>query len=189
MDFQKDIGNCLAVLLSGGIILYPTDTVWGLGCDATNPQAVQKIYMLKQRQESKSMIVLLAEEREILKYVAEADLSVFNYLANTTRPTTVIYNGALGMADNLIAPDGSIAIRIVQDEFCRNLIKRLKKPLVSTSANISGQPAPPNFQAIDPYISGGVDYIVQYRQNDITPAQPSVIIRWNKDGSITTLRK
>lgn len=188
MDFQEDIENCLKVLQTGGIILYPTDTVWGLGCDATNPQAVQKIYSLKQREESKSMIVLVAEEREVIKYVAQTDLSVFDYLAGATRPTTVIYRDAIGMADNIIAPDGSIAIRIVKDEFCRHLIKRLKRPLVSTSANISGQQSPGTFQAIDPTILQGVDYVVQYRQDDTVPAQPSTIVRWNPDGTITVLR-
>lgn len=189
MDFITDVEHCLRVLQSGGIILYPTDTIWGLGCDATDPGAVQKIYRLKQREESKSMIVLLAEERDVIRYVAQPDLRVFDYLDETTRPTTVIYKGAIGMADNLIAPDGSIAIRIVKDEFCRHLIKRLKKPLVSTSANISGQPAPAFFHAIAPAIVAGADYVVQYRQNDTTAAQPSAVIRWNDDGTITELRK
>ncbi len=189
MDFTTDVEQCLPTLQSGGIILYPTDTVWGLGCDATNPRAVQKIYRLKQREASKSMIVLLAEERDVIRYVAQPDLSVFDYLDETTRPTTVIYKGAIGIADNLIAPDGSIAIRIVKDEFCRHLIKRLKKPLVSTSANISGQPAPAFFNAIAPAIISGVDYVVRYRQNDTTTAQPSAVIRWNDDGTITELRK
>lgn len=189
MDFTTDVEHCLPVLQSGGIILYPTDTVWGLGCDATNPRAVQKIYQLKQREASKSMIVLLAEERDVIRYVAQPDLRVFDYLDETTRPTTVIYQGAIGLADNLIASDGSIAIRIVKDEFCRHLIKRLKKPLVSTSANISGQPAPASFHAIAPEMIAGVDYVVQYRQNDTAAAQPSAVIRWNDDGTVTELRK
>lgn len=189
MNFQEEVEKCLSVLQSGGIILYPTDTIWGIGCDATNAQAVHKIYELKQREESKSMIVLLADEREVIKYVAQADLRVFDYLASTTRPTTVIYQDAIGMAENLIAPDGSIAIRIVKDEFCKHLIKRLKKPLVSTSANISGQPAPSGFQSICKAIVHGVDYVVRYRQNDLSPAQPSVIVRWKNDGSMETIRK
>lgn len=189
MNFTEDINRCLQVLQEGGVILYPTDTVWGLGCDATNPEAVQKIYKIKQREESKSMIVLLAEERDVIKYVAQADLKVFDYLEETTKPTTVIYQGAVGMAHNLIAADGSIAIRIVQDDFCRHLVKRLRKPLVSTSANISGKPAPAFFGEIAPEIIAAADYVVQYRQQDVHKAQPSAVIRWNNDGTITEIRK
>ena len=189
MNFTTDVEHCLQVLQAGGVILYPTDTVWGLGCDACNVMAVQKIYQIKQREETKSMIVLLTEEREVIKYVAQPDLSVFDYLDETTKPTTVIYKGAIGMASNLIAPDGSIAIRIVKDAFCRHLIKRLRKPLVSTSANISGQPAPALFSAINPAITAAADYVVQYRQNDTSIAQPSAVIRWNDDGTVTVLRK
>src|SRR5690349_4409775 len=137
-DFETDIEHCLDVLEQGGIILYPTDTVWGIGCDATDTTAVQKIYALKARPDSKSMIVLVAEEKDILKYVASPDIAVFDYLQKTNKPTTVIYDGAISLADNLIAADGSIAIRIVRDKFCRHLIKRFRKPIVSTSANISG---------------------------------------------------
>lgn len=189
MNFADDIENCLRVLLSGGIILYPTDTVWGIGCDATNERAVQKIYDIKQRQETKAMIVLLADERDIFQYVAQPDPAVFDYLENATRPTTVIYEGAIGMAENLIAEDGSIAIRLVKDEFCRHIIKRLRKPLVSTSANISGQPAPANFSSIDPQIINASDYVVQYKREDERKAQPSSIIKWNNNGTVTVIRE
>lgn len=189
MNFTEDVENCLSVLQSGGVILYPTDTVWGLGCDATNAKAVQKIYSIKQREETRAMIVLLADEREIYQYVAQPHPAVFDYLENTVKPTTVIYNGALGMADNLIPEDGSIAIRLVKDEFCRHLIKRLRRPLVSTSANISGQPAPANFYAIDPQIINASDYVVQYRRNDEQKAVPSSIIKWNDDGSVIVIRE
>lgn len=189
MNFTEDVENCLKVLQSGGIILYPTDTIWGLGCDATNEAAVQKIYSIKQRQESKAMIVLLADERDIFQYVAHPDPAVLDYLENTTKPTTVIYNGALGMADNLIAEDGSIAIRLVQDDFCRHLIKRLRKPLVSTSANISGQPSPTGFRSIDDEIKQACDYVVQYRRDDEKKAQPSSIIKWNDNGTVTVIRE
>lgn len=188
MSFTEDIEHCLDVLRSGGIILYPTDTVWGLGCDATNEAAVKKIFSIKQREETKALIVLLADEREIIKYVAQPDLRVFDYLQTVTQPTTVIYKGAIGMADNLIASDGSIAIRLVQDEFCRHLIKRFKKPIVSTSANISGQTAPSFFSGIDNVIKQSVDYIVKYRQDDETIRQPSSVILWNDDGSVIKLR-
>lgn len=188
MLFLNDIDNCLNVLKEGGVILYPTDTVWGLGCDATNPDAVQKIFNIKRRAESKALIVLLADERDIITYVAHPDPAVFDYLEQTTRPTTVIYKGAIGMADNLIAEDGSIAIRLVRDEFCRHLIKRFRKPLVSTSANISGAPAPPHFAAISTEIIDAVDYVVQYRRDDMTVKEPSSLILWNNDGTVTVLR-
>lgn len=188
MNFSDDVDNCLEVLQKGGVILYPTDTVWGLGCDATNAEAVKKIARIKQRAEAKTMIVLMAEEREIIKYVAAPDLSVFDYLQETERPTTVIYHGAMGVASNLIAEDGSIAIRLIKDDFCRHLIKRLRKPLVSTSANISGKPAPPYFRRIDKTILDAVDYVVQYRQNDEQEGQPSALIQWNEDGTVTVIR-
>lgn len=189
MNFREDIKHCLQVLQAGGVILYPTDTVWGLGCDATNPEAVRKIFAIKQREESKSMIILLVEERDVIKHTAQADLRVFDYLKETAKPTTVIYQGAIGVADNLIADDGSIAIRIVNDEFCRHLIKRLRKPLVSTSANISGEPTPVSFGEIDPKIISAVDYVVQYRQEDTHKTRASAVIRWNTDGTITEVRK
>ena len=188
MEFEKDIENCLEVLRKGGLILYPTDTVWGIGCDATNENAVAKIYKLKKRNDEKAMIVLVADERDIMQYVAAPDLSLFDYLETTTKPTTVIYEGALGFADNLVAPDGSIAIRICKDEFCRHLLKRFRKPIVSTSANISGMPAPKTFQEIGDEIKNGVDYIVNHRQQDNVHAQPSSLIRWD-NGRVTILRE
>ncbi|HXL56489.1 MAG TPA: Sua5/YciO/YrdC/YwlC family protein, partial [Chitinophagaceae bacterium] len=123
MSFGIDIEQCLEVLKQGGTILYPTDTIWGIGCDATNDLAVEKIIALKQRPSEKSFVVLAASERDILKYVAAPDLAVFDYLENTEKPTTVIYEHALGLAENAIAEDGSVAIRICRDEFCRHLIK------------------------------------------------------------------
>jgi L-threonylcarbamoyladenylate synthase len=176
--FDSEVEGALAVLRSGGTILYPTDTVWGLGCDATNKEAVQKIYRLKKRQDNKTMIVLMADERELMQYVAAPDLSVFDFIQQQTRPTTVIYEGALGLADNLVANDGSIAIRIVQDDFCRHLIKRLRKPIVSTSANISGAITPKTFSEISEEIKTGVDYVVRWRQDDEQTSQPSQILRW-----------
>ena len=188
MSFENDILQCLEVLHAGGLILYPTDTIWGIGCDATNEEAVAKIYALKQRSDEKSMIVLLADERSIIKYVAQPDLAVFDHLQQAVKPTKVIYDGAIGLAENLVGKDGSIAIRIVQDEFCRHLVKRFQKPLVSTSANISGQPSPANFSGISAEIKNGVDYIVQHRRDDNTISVPSAIIKWNGDGSLTIIR-
>ncbi|MEE6185668.1 Threonylcarbamoyl-AMP synthase [Mycovorax composti] len=188
MVFEADIKKCIEVLQSGGTILYPTDTVWGIGCDATNPEAVSKVYALKKRDDSKALIVLVASERDILHHTASVDLGLFDYLDTVSKPTTVIYEHGLGFADNLLAEDGSIAIRICKDEFCRALIKRFGKPIVSTSANISGEPTPSQFAAINEPIKNGVDYVVQYRQDDNSPAQPSSIIRWN-DGTPEIIRK
>jgi L-threonylcarbamoyladenylate synthase len=188
IDFENDINNCLGVLREGGTILYPTDTIWGIGCDATNTKAVKKIYQLKKRADEKAMIVLVAEEREVLQYVASPDLRVFDYLQQISKPTTVIYDGAIGFADNLINNYGTVAIRICKDEFCKHLIKRFRKPIVSTSANISGEPAAKQFSEITGEIKKNVDYVVKYRQLDNTLAEPSSIIKWNKDGTITTVR-
>ena len=188
MNFENDILKCLEVLKTGGLILYPTDTVWGIGCDATNETAVDKIYKLKRRSDEKALIVLVADERDIMQHVAAPDLSLFDHLEKTTKPTTVVYEGALGFADNLIAKDGSIAIRICKDEFCRYLIKRFRKPIVSTSANISGLPSPKFFKEIGDEIKNGVDHVVKYRQDDEKIAEPSSLIKWD-NGKITVLRE
>ncbi|MEO5892502.1 MAG: L-threonylcarbamoyladenylate synthase [Ferruginibacter sp.] len=189
IPFTNDIEQCLLVLSSGGIILYPTDTIWGIGCDATNEVAVDKIFSLKKRPLNKNMIILLAEERDILTYVTQPDLQIFDYIKGISKPVTVIYEGATGLADNLVNEDGSIGIRIVNDPFCRHLVKRFRKPIVSTSANISGYPSPALFTDIDVEIKNGVDYIVQHRQDDVFTAPPSAIIRWNKNGIPTIIRK
>ena len=187
-NFETDITQALEVLRRGGVILYPTDTVWGLGCSATDEEAISRIYRIKNRDDSKSLIILAGEERDILKHVAAPDLRVFDFIQQQTKPTTIIFDQAIGLPANLIASDGSIAIRIVKDEFCRHLIKRLRMPLVSTSANISGQPTPQTFDQISPAIKQQVDYIVHYRQEDTTPAQPSQIIKWNNNGEHIVIR-
>ncbi len=187
MDFEADIEPCLQVLNAGGLILYPTDTVWGIGCDATNEAAVAKVYQLKNRSDKKAMIVLVPDERDILKYVASPDLRLFDYLQEHTKPTTVVYDGAIGFADNLVSEDGSIAIRICEEPFCKHLLKRFRKPIVSTSANISGQPSAPIFSAITNEIKQGVDYVVRYRQDDNKAASPSSLIKW-KNGEVIVLR-
>jgi len=189
LEFENDILKCLEVLRKGGSILYPTDTIWGIGCDATNGDAVKKIFTMKGRPGEKSMIVLVADEKEILRHVAQPDLAVFDYLKTVKKPTTVIYDGAIGFADNLIGKDGSIAIRVCKDEFCKHLIKRFRKPIVSTSANISGEPPPTNFSAISDKIKNNVDYVVQHRQNDPLKVESSAVIKWNKDGTIDILRR
>lgn len=185
--FEQDLVAALETLRNGGIILYPTDTVWGIGGDATDPNVVKKIYQLKNRADQKAMVVLVAEERDILQYVAAPDMEVFNYLDQCQKPTTVIYEGALGLAPNLLAQDGSVGIRICKDAFCRHLIKRFRKPLVSTSANISGEKSPANFQEIPELIKEGVDYVVQWRQNETEEAEASSVIRWDH-GKIEVIR-
>ena len=186
--FEDDISAAMPVLRNGGLILYPTDTIWGIGCDATDEAAVQKVFALKKRSESKSLVVLLADARDLLHYVANPRPDMADMIAGFTRPTTVIYEGALGLAPNVISEDGSIAIRIVKDDFCRHLIKRLRKPLVSTSANISGAPSPARFSEVSEAIRNGVDYVVKYRQEEAAASTASRIIRVQKDGSIAIIR-
>lgn len=187
-DFEPDIKRSVEILSNKGVILYPTDTVWGLGCDATDDEAVAKIYNIKKRSDSKALIVLAATERDVMQYTAAVDLSLFDFLGETEKPTTVIYEHGIGFADNLLADDGSIAIRIAKDEFCRALIKRFGKPIVSTSANLSGEPTPANFSQISDGLKSSVDYIVNYKQDDETSATPSSIIKWS-DGEVLYIRK
>lgn len=187
--FEQQVEAALDVLREGGIILYPTDTIWGVGCDATNEDAVRKIYTLKQRSDSKSMVILLADEREVFQYAAAPDPDVFDFIEGQDRPTTIVFEHAIGLPDNLIAEDGSVAIRLVRDEFCRHLVKRLRKPIVATSANISGHPSPAFFAEVDERIRKGVDHVVAWRQDDRTPSQASQIIRWRNDGTTEILRR
>lgn len=188
MLIQNELEACLPVLHSGGLILYPTDTVWGIGCDATNEKAVAKIYTLKNRNEAKSMIILLGNENDILKYTDQPNLTVFDYIKGANKPVTVIYSKAKNLAKNLINADGSIGIRIVKDDFCKRLITAFGKPLVSTSSNVSGYPAPGIFNDIDIKIKSGVDYIVQHRQDEVETASPSTVIKINDDGSYSIIR-
>jgi L-threonylcarbamoyladenylate synthase len=188
LEFEQDILHCLEVLGRGGIILYPTDTIWGIGCDATNPDAVNRIFRLKHRDATKSMIVLVADHRDVNRYTSQVHPFITEYLEKAIVPTTVIYEGAVGLAENLIAEDGTIAIRIVREDFCRHLIKRFRKPLVSTSANRSGIESPKNFAEISDEIIGGVDYAVKYRRKDDTMTRPSTLIRFDKNGKLILLR-
>jgi L-threonylcarbamoyladenylate synthase len=189
LEFEKDLAQCLKVLHEGGTILYPTDTIWGIGCDATNPAAVKKIYDIKQRPESKSMIVLMADPRDINRYISRPDPQVFDYLQRVERPTTIIYEGAVGLATNLVGVDGSIGIRVVSEVFCRHLIRRFRKPVVSTSANISGAASPSHFGEIAAEVRTAVDYVVEYRQGDRHPAAASMVVRFNSRGEMQVLRK
>lgn len=184
----QEIENAVKVLQTGGILLYPTDTIWGIGCDALMEGAVQKVYQLKNRSDHKSLIILLAEPKAIFNYVAAPPPDIIDLLQSFDRPTTVIYGGALGLPDNLIGEDGSIGIRITRDSFCKRLIKKLGHPIVSTSANTSGRPSPKSFMDIEPVIKNGVDYIVNYRREEDSEKIPSKIIRIFSDGRQDVIR-
>lgn len=186
---NTEINKTLQIIEDGGIILYPTDTIWGIGCDATNAVAIKKIYDLKQRDDSKSLIILLAEAKDIFQYVANPHPDIIHIIKTFDRPTTVIYEQAIGLPDNLVNKDGSIAIRITKDPFCKSLIKRLRKPLISTSANISGQPSPQAFDQIEDAIKNGVDYIVDHRKEERNDVPPSRILKILSDGSINVIRE
>lgn len=184
-----DINKALDVLKKGGIILFPTDTIWGIGCDATNSNAVARIYALKQREETKSMLVLADNADRILRYVKEVPEMAWQLLEVNDQPMTIIYPGAINLAANLINSDKTIGIRITNDQFCQKLISRLNRPIVSTSANISGQPSPALFDEISEEIKDGVDYVVKWRQDDMTKRPPSQIIKLGPGGEIEILRK
>lgn len=188
VDFEDDIKNCVSVLQNGGTILYPTETVWGLGCDALSEQAVEQIFSLKNRPKEKSMIILLADARDILQYVAAPPPDIIAVVESFERATTVIYDGALGFPDNVVNKDGSIAIRVTTDPFCKALIKRYRKPIISTSANLSGQPTPALYSMIEQPIINGVDYVVKHRQDDSALNPPSRIVRVSDDGDIEVIR-
>lgn len=174
-------------LRNGKTILYPTDTIWGLGCDATNEEAVAKIYKIKQREESKSLIILVDSLEMLHAHVAEPHVKVLEILKKTTRPTTIIYNNPSGLAQNVIAKDNTVAIRIVQNTFCQQLIKKFGKPIVSTSANISGESTPKSFKEINSKIIEAVDYVVNLRQDEVS-TQSSRILKILENGTIEVLR-
>jgi len=188
MDIEDDIRNALSVLNQGGIILYPTDTVWGIGCDATNYQAVDKIYRLKHRIESKSLIILLSSFENLATYVRNIPDITYDLLRSIENPVTVIYSNAWNLAPNVIAGDGTIGIRIIKERFCNELIKRFGRPIVSTSANISGEPTPSTFSQVSEDIRKGVDYCVNFRQNVFTQSKPSTIIRLFENGEYKMIR-
>ncbi len=167
MNFESDIQKCLEVLRTGGTILYPTDTIWGIGCDATNEKAVEKIYALKKRSESKSLIVLVSDDGMLNRFVKNIPALAWDLIDMADKPLTIIYDAAKGIAKNVLAEDGSIAVRKTSDEFCQRLIHKFGKPIVSTSANISGENAPKNFSEVSDEIKKTVDYIVNWRQDDI----------------------
>lgn len=186
-QLKIEVQNALQVLKQGGLILYPTDTVWGIGCDATNPEAVRKIYKLKQRDDSNALICLVNNYGMLEKYVDTVPKMAYTILDLAVKPTTIIYDNPAGVAENLIATDNTLAIRVVKHKFCEQLIRYLRKPLVSTSANISGQPTPKSYKEISEHILKGVDYIVNL-QNEARTAEPSAIIKIGNDGSVKIIR-
>ena len=186
---KEDILNAVKVLGHGGIILYPTDTIWGIGCDATNEKAVQRIYQIKNREDSKSMLILLDHPNRLYQYVSQIPEIAWNILDAAASPITIIYPDVKNLAANLIADDHSAGIRIVKDRFCQQLIYQFKKPIVSTSANISSKAAPQVFCEIDTEIKNSVDYIVQWRQDDMSRHKPSGIIKLGINGEVKVIRE
>ncbi|WP_439181869.1 L-threonylcarbamoyladenylate synthase [Carboxylicivirga taeanensis] len=186
---HDDLKQALEVLRNGGIILYPTDTIWGIGCDATNADAVKRIYDLKQRADSKSMLVLLDSTAKLAGYVNDIPEVAYDMAELTTKPLTIIYDDAKNLAPNLLGEDGSVGIRITEEEFSKQLCVRFKKPIISTSANISGEPSPQNFAQVSDAVKTGVDYIVKFRQEETANPAPSSIIKLAKDGQVTIIRE
>jgi L-threonylcarbamoyladenylate synthase len=176
------------IIHKGGIVLYPTDTIWGIGCAATNFPAVQRIYQIKQRPDQKSMLVLTNGLSMLQEYLDEIPAAAIQIIQSVKRPTTIIYPGARNLASNLLAPDGSIGIRITSDPFCKKLITLTGTPLVSTSANVSGDESPSTFREITSYIKEQVDYVVNWRQEEQSPAVPSTVLKLDHRGVVTVLR-
>jgi len=187
--FKQDIEQALDVLRKGGIILYPTDTIWGIGCDATNAEAVDKVNKLKGRTQDKNLIILLENDNKLVSYVREIPDVAYELIEYTDEPLTIIYSGAKNLASNLIPKDGTIGIRIVKHDFCEELIRRFRKPIVSTSANFTNSPAPKTFNDIDQGIIEGVDYVVQYQQENQQENSASTIIKLGPSGQFELIRK
>lgn len=185
---MEDVIKCVEVLKAGGIILYPTDTVWGIGCDATNENAVRKVYELKKREESQRMLVLVEHADRIGRHVKQIPDIAIQLIEVNDKPMTIIYPGAVNLAKNLISSDGSVGIRITSDDFCKNLISAFNRPIVSTSANVTGGEVPETFREITEDIKNGVDYTVKWRQNDPAPGVPSSIIKVGLRGDVEIIR-
>jgi len=193
MTREQDIKNAIEVLRKGGVILYPTDTVWGIGCDATNADAVRRVYQIKQRDDSKALICLVDSDARLQRYVRQVPDVAWQLIDSLkdsdSKPTTLILDGAVNLASNLIADDGSIALRITNEPFSKELCFRFQKALVSTSANISGEPAAQNYSDIDPRLLEAVDYVCWTRRQEHKPHAPSSIIRLRQDGQVSIIRK
>jgi len=186
---DKEIAAAVETLQKGGIILYPTDTIWGLGCDATSQEALEKLIRIKPRDVNKSLLILVNSEQMLERYVHEIPEIAFELLSVTEDPLTIIYPRGKNLAKGICSEDGSVGIRICHEKFCGELITRFRKPLVSTSANFSGKPSPQYFDEIDKELIGSVDYVVKYRQDDRQKRSASPVIKLNSDGSIKIIRK
>lgn len=186
---RDEVNKALEILKNGGLILYPTDTIWGIGCDATNAEAVEKVFKLKGRTEEKSLIVLLDNDNKLQSYVREVPEVAYDLIEYTENPLTIIYSGAKNLAENAIAKDGSIGIRIVKHSFCEQLLQRFKKPIISTSANISGEASPANFSEISDKIKEGVDYVINWEQEDMSKKKASTIMKLEPGGLFSFIRK
>ena len=178
----EDIKKACQVMREGGVILYPTDTIWGIGCDATNEDAVRRVYEIKQRQDSKAMLVLVDSSVKVDFYVRDVPEVAWDLIDLADKPLTIIYSGARNLAANLLAEDGSVGIRVTNEDFSKRLCQQFRKAIVSTSANISGQPSPKNFSEISEEVKSAVDYIVGYRQEEMSNPKPSSIIKLDKGG-------
>ena len=189
MTQEQDIKNAIEAMKKGGVILYPTDTVWGIGCDATNAEAVKRVYEIKQRDDSKALICLVDSDARLQRYVRNVPDVAWQLIDCVDKPTTLILDGAVNLAPNLIAEDGSIGIRITKEAFSQELCFRFQKAIVSTSANISGEPAAQNYRDIDPRILEKVDYVCWTRRQEHQPHQPSSIIKLSADGQVVIIRK
>ena len=185
---KDDLIKALETLRSGGTILYPTDTIWGIGCDATNDEAVKRVFEIKSREDTRQMLILISDPANIGNYVKEVPDMAFTLIESAERPLSIIFQNAVNLAPSLIGPDNTIGIRVVRDDFCRELIRELGSPLVSTSANISGSPPPEDYSSIDPEIKEAVDYNVKWRQDDRTASGPSDIIKFGEDGELIKIR-
>jgi L-threonylcarbamoyladenylate synthase len=186
---KEDVDQALTALHEGGVILYPTDTVWGLGCDATNEKAIEKVYQIKKRDPERGLLILVEAEGRVERYVEDMPDIAWDLMEVTDKPLTLVYHQAKNLPEKLSASDGSIGIRVTQDPFCQELLKRFKKPIVSTSANISRQSPPANFREIDPAITRAVDYVVQHRQDETKKSSPSSIIRVGPGGEVKVIRE
>lgn len=189
MDFREDINEALRTLKEGGIILYPTDTIWGIGCDATNEKAVENIFRIKKRKESKSLIILVNGDAMLGRYVKNIPEAASEIINVTDKPISIIYPEGKNLAPGICSEDGSVGIRICLDDFCNELITRFRKPIVSTSANISGSPSPSDFSEITEEILKSADYIVKYRQSDHNISRPSSVIKIGNDSTIRIIRE
>lgn len=186
---KEEVAKALQVVQEGGIILYPTDTIWGIGCDAANTEAVKKIFALKQRDEAKSMIILIDTENKLESYIREVPSIAYDLIEYAENPLTLVMPGAKNISEALIGADTSVGIRVVKHDFCQQLIQRLRRPLVSTSANISGKTSPQTFDEIEQEIIDGVDYVVDLEQHNTEKKKPSTIMRLSPDGRFEFIRR